>query len=72
MGFFKDIIIGLPIGIVYAIFMNKLADVLFEDLPYREKFQRAMITLFVSGILGIVLAQTIFSNSVLKNRSIKV
>lgn len=72
MSLLTDIIIGVPIGIVLNIFIHQLSYVLYNDLPYKEKFQKSLLTLFIVGILSLTLAFTLFSNhSIYKNRIMK-
>ena len=72
MGFITDLIFSVPLGIIYTLFIQKLSDVLFTSLPYNDKYQKSLILLFIGGIVGIILAQTVFTyNATYKNNIIK-
>jgi hypothetical protein len=71
MGGFKDILIAIPLGIILNIFVHQLASVLSNDLQYNDKFQRSLITIFIIGILCLVIGNTFFkTNKKYKNRVI--
>ena len=73
MSLITDIVIAVPIGVVLNIFVHQLSYVLFNDLPFKEKFQKSLVTVFIAGILSITLALTIFSNhGAYKNSSMKL
>lgn len=66
------LIYSIPLGIIYSVFIQKFSDVMFANLPYNDKYQKSSIFLFLAGIIGIVLAQTIFTyNRTFKNEIIK-
>jgi hypothetical protein len=72
MGLVTDIAIGLPIGIMYNIFCHKVGEIINANFEYKEKVQRNLILTFVTGVLAIVLAITVFSeHKKFKNRAIK-
>jgi hypothetical protein len=67
MGFFKDILISIPFGIILNIFVHQMANTMNNDLQYNDKFQRSLIIIFVSGIISLLIGNTIFKT----NKSIK-
>ena len=72
MALLKDIIIAVPIGIIFNVFVQKLASLILYDIPYEEKYQKTIILLFIAGIVGILIAQTMFSkNARYKNRAMR-
>lgn len=72
MELITDIIFSIPIGIIYSIFIQKLSEVIFTDLPYNDKCQKSASLIFFAGIIGLVLAQTIFTyNKTFQNKIVK-
>lgn len=72
MGLVGDLVFSVPLGIIYTIFFQKLGDVIFPNLSYTDKYQKYLIFLLVAGLVGIILAQTIFTyNKTFKNQIIK-
>ena len=72
MGLLWDLVFSIPLGIIYTIFFQKLGDIMFCNLPYNDKYQKYLTFLFLAGVIGIVLAQTIFTyNKTFKNQIIK-
>lgn len=68
----SDLIYSVPLGITYNFLIQKFADILFADLSVNDRFQKTQVLLIVSGVLGIVLAQTIFTyNKRFKNSIVK-
>lgn len=72
MGLFKDIILSIPIGIIYNFLINKLVNVMFDQMTYTERYQKSLIFMFVIGLIGLVLAFTLFKNHpIFKNRPLR-
>lgn len=72
MGILKDIAIAVPLGVIYNVFVHKLANISLSGMEYNEKYQKSIIILFVAGIVGIIIAQNIFARkSYYKNRPIR-
>lgn len=68
----NDLIYSIPLGVIYSLFVQKLCDVIFGDYRYNEKNQKYIMLLFISGVVGIILAKTIFtSNKKFQNKIIK-
>jgi H+/Cl- antiporter ClcA len=73
MSFVHDFACGITLGVIYDTFIHKIATVGFGSLPYNERYQKIMCTVFIFGILGIVLAQTLFhKNKKFKNRIVRI
>lgn len=67
-----DIIFAIPIGILYTIISNKLADVLTEEENYNDKIQDKLLILIVMGIVALVMATLLFSrHQKLHNRMVR-
>lgn len=61
----SNLIYSIPLGIIYSIFIQKFGEMVFTNQKY-------LLFLFLAGVIGIILAQTIFtSNRALKNEIIK-
>jgi hypothetical protein len=67
----RDILIAVPIGILYILFINKLNQIVTSDLEYAEKIKKSIMINFIASIVGFVLAYKVFGNEKLYNRIIK-
>jgi len=67
----RDILISIPVGILYIFFINKLIDLLNKELLYEDKIKRTIAVSFVSVIVGYVLAFKLFSYKKTYNRIAK-
>jgi hypothetical protein len=63
MGLVADLLLSVPLAIIYCVFILKLTDVMYSDLPYNDRWQKSLVTLFIAGVVGIVIARTIFSQN---------
>ncbi len=73
MGILKDIIIAIPIGVVYNFIVNRAINVSFGQMAYSEKYQKSLIFMFVIGLIGMILAFTLFKNHpMFKNRPLRM
>jgi len=62
--------VALPgsIAIFYNLFTHHFISMMYKNYPYDQKQRRTIITLFMIGMVGIVLSKTVFSdNDKLKN-----
>ena len=66
-----DILLAIPIGIIYNILFHKLSEIMTDDLEYNDKIQKKLIIAFIGGILGLVIALKVFGIKKHKNRAIK-
>lgn len=72
MGLFVDIIIALPIGIMYNIIIHKLSDIYNNNDNYNENIQKDLFFCFGGSILGFLLGKVVFDGDTnLNNRTIK-
>lgn len=67
----RDILIAIPIGILYVLFINKLNQIVTNDLEYAEKIKKSIMINFVAAIVGFILAYKVFGNKKVYNRIIK-
>jgi len=68
----KDLLIAIPIGITYNVFVHYLSNVVFSDLEYAERYQKTLIMMFIIGISTIIISFTILkSNKRYRNRAIR-
>jgi hypothetical protein len=67
----RDILLAFPIGIMYIFFVNKLAEILNEDLICEEKIKRTISISIVAVIVGFVMAFKIFGVKPTYNRIVK-
>jgi hypothetical protein len=63
-----DAIISVPLGILYDIFCQKLSDIVFASYGPEEKYQNSLTLMFLLGILGIIIAQTLITKNGYKYR----
>ena len=66
MGLFFDIILAIPIGIIYNMLIHKVCDTFNNDLSYNEKMQKNLIIIFSGSLIAFFIA---YFNK--KNRSLK-
>jgi len=64
---FVDIVVAFPIGIVYNILLFKITDIMYKECPYQEKLHKTAVTLFIFGLLGLIIAY-----KMIENRSIQL
>lgn len=50
------ILLSITNAIMYNIFFNYLSSVVYSDLPFQERQDRTIVTLFFAGIAGILIA----------------
>jgi hypothetical protein len=67
----RDILISIPIGILYILFINKMNQIITNDLEYAKKIKKSIMINFIASIVGFILAYKIFGNEKLYNRIIK-
>jgi len=67
----RDILISIPISILYIFFIQKLIELLNKDLLYEDKIKRTIAISFVAVIVGFVLAFKIFNYKKTYNRIAK-
>ncbi len=66
-----DALIAIPIGIIYNLFIGKLADVITSDNSLKDKIQNTFIVQIFGGILALIFAFFIFDSKRLYNRVAK-
>ena len=66
MGIFIDVVLAVPIGILYNTLIHTICDTFNSDLSYNEKMQKNLIIIFVGSIIGGLIA---YYNE--KNRALK-
>ncbi len=69
---FNDILFAVPIAISFCVLVFKIVDILYKDEQCREKYQKTATTLFVIGLIGIIISQAIFNKqNNLNNRAVR-
>jgi len=56
---FLDFFVYIIIAISYNLFIHQISAILYKDLSFEDKFNNSLILLFISGILGIIIAKLI-------------
>ncbi len=51
------------IAIFYNLFTHHFISMMYKNYPYDQKQRRTIITLFMIGMVGIVLAKTVFTDN---------
>ena len=68
---FKDVLIAVPITIIYLLFINKIIDTLTHDMVAEERIKRTILISLIIGIVAIVIGIYVFGSSKLYNRPVK-
>jgi hypothetical protein len=68
---FIDLIISIPICILYLLFIYRVLDILTDNIKAEERIKKYIIMSFVIAIVTILIAIYIFGNKKIKNRSVK-
>lgn len=67
-----DLLLAIPIGLMYSIFFHKLGEILNSEYEFHERIQRNLILSFIGGIIGLILVVLVFGKGKLfYNRSAK-
>lgn len=67
-----DIILAIPIGIIFNILAYEVTDILNNNLIYDDKIQSNLVINFMIGLLGFFLGYYIFKkNKKIKNKAIR-
>jgi len=70
---FRDILFAIPIAVSFCVLVFKTVDILYKEEQCREKYQKTVTTLFVIGMIGIIISQAIFNKqNGLNNRAIRI
>ena len=67
----RDILISIPIGVLYVYFINKINEIIINDLEYNEKIKKSIMIYFITVIASLILAFKIFGSGKTYNRIIK-
>lgn len=72
MKFFLDLLIAIPIGILYNLMVLKFGEIANANVPYKLKMQRNLLLAFGSAALAFFLAQFMFDETKqFGNRAVK-
>lgn len=67
----RDVLLSIPLGLLYVFFINKLLELLTSDTVYEDKIRKNIAMSFVIVIIGLVLSLKVFASGRLENRIIK-
>ena len=70
MGVIIDLLLAVPIGVIYNMIVHESADVFNDKFAYKDKVQRRLLVVFGGGLIGMIVAVFCLSNSV-QNTAIK-
>lgn len=69
---FIDILLAIPIGIIYNMIVHKTGEIFNNDMTYIERLQKNLLIAFAGGVFGILCAYMIFGdNKKYRNKSLK-
>lgn len=71
MGILIDIVLAIPIGLIYNILIHKLGDIFITNCEYNEKIQKEIFFCFGGGILGALIGKYVFGSNRLDNRAVR-
>lgn len=64
MGVITDLLLAVPIGVIYNMIIHELATVFNDKFNYKDKVQRSLLMVFGGGLVGLIVAMFCLSNSV--------
>ena len=67
----RDILLSIPVSLLYVFFINKIISILTSDTEYENKIKKAISISFIIVIIGYTLAFKVFNSGKLENRLIK-
>lgn len=67
----RDILISIPISALYVYFINKINEIIINDLEYNKKIKRSIMIYFITVIVSLIIAFKIFGSGKTYNRIIK-
>lgn len=67
-----NILLSVPIAIIFVLFINKLTEILTQDLIAEEKIKKNLLISFIVGIIGILIGWYVFYKSKMKNKAIMI
>ena len=62
-----NVLLAIPIGLLFILFVNKLIEILTHDTVAEARIKKNLIIAFIIGIIGILIAWFIFYKSKVKN-----
>jgi undecaprenyl pyrophosphate phosphatase UppP len=68
---FKDILISVPILILYLLFVHRILEIFTENTKAEDRIKKYIIMSFVIGIVSILIGIYIFGSKKLNNRPVK-
>lgn len=63
MGIMVDLLLAVPIGIIYNMIVHESANVFNDKFTYKNRVQRNLLMIFGGGLIGLVIAMFCLSNS---------
>ena len=67
----RDILLSIPLGLLYVFFINKITELLTSNTIYEEKIKKAISISFICVIIGFILSFKLFNHGKFKNRIVK-
>ena len=63
MGYIIDVLMALPIGIIYNMFISKISDIMTKNDAFKTKVQKELIIMILGAIVAFVVASLIFGET---------
>ncbi len=70
MGVITDLLLAVPIGIIYNMIVHESSVIFNDKFNYKDKVQRTLLMVFGGGLIGMIVAMFCLSNSI-QNTAIK-
>jgi hypothetical protein len=68
----SNLLIAIPIGIIYNILVHKLGEIFNDNLDYNSKIQKNLLLSFGGGIIALLIASLVFGeHRKYQNRTIR-
>ena len=65
-----NILLSFPIAALFILFVNKLIEILTNDLKAEEKIKKNLLIAFIIGIISILIGWFVFHKSKVKNTAV--
>lgn len=63
MGVITNLLLSVPIGIIYNMIVHEFADILNNKFSYKDRVQRTLLTISGGGLIGLIIAMFLLSDS---------
>ena len=71
MGIITDIVLAVPIGLIYNSIVHKIGEILNNNAGYEQKIQKNLLIVFIGALFGFLIAYLLFNSERYKNRALR-